>query len=165
MNPYLIAIALGVPIIVAVVMYALKRGNKLREQGLITARPSQFVEREYTYASPVFDFNQLLDAIRQIDFDAVGANVGWKASRAQLMVEFDSSANEYKALLSTLEDANGEHRFQFSFLKWATRNGSARNTESMNRLMTALEKAMLGLDPYVTVRSELVATKSKARFW
>ena len=164
MNPYLIAIVLGVPILVIVIIYAQKRGDKIREQGFITRRPSQFVEREYTYASPVFDFNQLLDAIRQIDFVAVGANVGWKASRTQRMVEFDSPANEYKALLRTLEDANGEHRFQFSFPSWTEHKGLPKNGESMNRLMTALEKAMLGLDPYVTVRSELVATKSKSQF-
>ena len=163
MNPYLIAIVLGVPILVLAVIYGRKRGVGLREQGLITDRPSQFVEREYIYASPVFDFDQLLDAIKRIDFDTVGASVGWKADRARRLVQFSSTAYEYQAVLAAIEDKDGEHRYRFSFPRWTSHRNLPKNAESMNRLMTALEKAMLGLDPYVTVRSELVETKSRSK--
>ena len=80
-------------------------------------------------------------------------------------MQFAGPGNEYAAQLRALEDENGEHRLLFCFTSWNTHRGTATNMDSMNRLMTALEKAMLGLDPYVTVRSQLVDVKSKAKFW
>lgn len=157
------ALVLGAAIIAVVVVIGQKRGAEQREQGLIAERDYGFVEKEYIYSSPVFDFDQLLDAIKQIDFETAVSGVGFNANRAQRVMEFSSPTYDFQAQLSSLEDKDGEHRFRYCFTHWSTHNGTPRHMGKMNLLMTAMEKSMLMLDPFVTVRSRYMKTKSKAK--
>ena len=65
--------------------------------------------------------------------------------------------------MDQLEDEGGEHRLRFNFVRWQSRNGGVTYGTQMLVLLTSVEKILLGLDPFVTVRHERMATKHRAK--
>ena len=161
MNVLLTTVVLSVAIIVPAIAYGMKKGSELRAQGKIVTREAGFYEREFVYATPVFDFGALAAVVRRIDFADAGAGVGWKINASRQMILFTNSSEGFEAQLKALPDYMGEHQFRFCFTHWRTHKGLVHGLTQMNSLMTAFEKGMLGLDPYVTVSSKLGQIKSK----
>lgn len=165
MNTYLLAIIISVPIIAVCIVYGMKMGGELRAQGKIVKREASFYEREFVYATPVFDLNALVEAVRRINFADAGAGVGWRIDASRQAVVFTNPSAQFEAQLQALPDGAGEHRFRFCFTHWRSRKSMTQGLTAMNCLMTALEKAMLWLDPYVTVRSQVRQIKSRSEIW
>ncbi len=157
----MLIVVLSAAIIVIAVVYGMKKGRELHAQGKVVAREADFYEREFVYATPVFDFGALAEVVRRIDFADAGAGVGWKINASRQMILFTNSSEGFEAQLKALPDYMGEHQFRFRFTHWRTNRGIPHGLMNMNSLMTAFEKGMLGLDPYVTVSSKLGQIKSK----
>ncbi|MDR3209051.1 MAG: hypothetical protein LBT36_00280 [Oscillospiraceae bacterium] len=154
-------VAISVVIVAAWLYLNLRRNKKLLEAGRIIKRDSHFIESSETFTLSGGEFAKLVPALQTMDI--TGTGVSWESKGATQTVSF-KSGNGWTAVLTALERGGEKYRYRFQFTGWKTRNGAPLSEDTMNMLLTSLEKAFLTLDPNTQVETERFKTKSKTKF-
>lgn len=147
--------------IACAVAYRLRKEQGLRAAGSNIKRDYDAIRTAHIYSSPIIGASEFWDAITPSSLNETGAE-------AQLLergaIRFVSQSYGYEAIMDQLADEEDEHRLRFSFVSWRGRSGGIEYATQMQVLLTSVEKALLALDPFVTVRHERMATKHRTKF-
>ena len=154
-------IIIAVIAFIAIATYSKMQTNKkLFEEGKIIKRRDSFWEDAEIFTTTA-SYEDVREAVSKTDFSDSGVSItpdldGDKAILFQ-------SGGAWNAVIDCLEENGGTYTHRFYFPAWQTRNGVPNKLETMNVIMTSVEKMFLSLDPTVTVetRRQQVKTKSK----
>ncbi len=145
-------------VIVASVMA--KNNAKLASEGKIVTRNDVFYEKIQEYTLAVDDAELVTKALRTVPYEEL--RITAKGNTAEQMFHFEGTA--YEAGLYRKSHGDGKSVYCFNFTEWKTmRYGTPQNLTGMNMLLTAIEKAILSVDPNAQVRTEEMKVKTKTR--
>ena len=73
---------------------------------------------------------------------------------------------KFKAQFRKLKTEEGQpQQYTFRFTHWETKNGGPVSINSMNALLTTVEKTLLKVDPSTQVSSERINYTTKSKFF
>lgn len=158
---------LGITLIIVLIVipacYIIRgiRTNKLKSEGKIISRKSNFIKYTEVFILEAMPFEDICDAIVNTEY------YGKAEANVNTMMGFITlEGKNWTAAFSPVDsdkpiynDGKLMQVYQFSFLQWAT--GSS--IFDMNIALTALEKTLLHLDPMtqVAIKRNSVNTKTK----
>jgi len=148
-------------IIIAAFAAGQKRNNRLIAEGKIIKRDISFVETAETFTLTDADFSKMVAALKTIDISGFAS---WDSKGATQTVTFQSG-HGWAAQLNALKNDGDAHRYRFQFTDWQTRRGVPLRLDTMNMLITAIEKMILSLDSNTQVEMTRFKTKSKSSFF
>ncbi|MBE5997203.1 MAG: hypothetical protein E7240_07630 [Lachnospiraceae bacterium] len=137
------------------------RNKELMEEGKIIQRNYAFWENMETFSTGI-PYAAVLNAIRGTDYSDLKTDI-YPNVNGQAAVLWKSS-HAWNAKLTYLGENAGRQMYRFNFTEWRTRNGSPYRPDTMNMMMTRIEKMILSMDPTTTVETHKMQLKSKTRF-
>lgn len=135
--------------------------KKLAEEGKIIHRQSSFWESKEFFTTSA-TYKQIKEKIRDNSFDSCPVSIQFDNNGRQSVL-FKSGT--WSASLDCLDTQGDKEVFRFNFLQWDTRRGIPYGLDSMNVLMTTIEKIFLSIDPATTVETRKMEVKSKTKFF
>ncbi len=151
--PFVIAFS----ILALVIVGGLIAHNKLKKEGEIISRRNNFMEQAEIFTLTLEDVSRITEGIRSLPYGTMSVSVKGSSETQQ----FRFTGTRWKARLFRLPDEGGQAVYRFEFTEWKTHNGMAEDALNMNRLLTALEKMFLSVDPNTAVRTEALELNSK----
>ena len=157
-----IGIILGFLVIIGIaVAVGVSRNKKLVSEGKIIKRNISFIKSAETFTLTGGDFTNVVAALKAMDISGIG--VGWE-SKGETQTVIFRSKHGWDAQLSALASDDEKYRYSFQFTRWQTSNGVPQRADTMNMLLTAIEKAFLSLDPNTQVTTAPIKVKTKSSF-
>lgn len=157
---WVLIIALSAAIYAAVYMMKSSRENSLIQAGKAIKRERAFWEKAEVFATNA-DYETVVSEISRMDFSEIKAGVypNVNGERAVLW----KSSYAWNAKLTYMGESGGRQVFRFAFPCWKTRNGVPYREDSMNIMMTSVEKLFLSLDSSTTVEAHAMQLNRKMR--
>ena len=149
-------------IFIGAVVLGEQRNKRLVDEGKIIKRKVSFVETAEIFTLKEADYSKLIPELKAMDISGTG--VSWEGYSAKQLVVFRSS-HGWSAQLSLDEDNEDQYKYRFQFTKWQTRKGAIWRIDTMNMLLTSIEKAFLRLDSSTQVETELLKLKTRSKFF
>ena len=148
-------------LLAVVVPIGLARNKKLIREGKIIERKGSFFEEEELFTTSA-SFDSVLAALNRADLSGAGVTV-YPETGGREAVLFRSK-HGWNSKLSRRDSVDGKNRFRFAFTVWTSRNGLPWRADTMNMMLTQVEKTLLSLDPDVTVETHPVRVRTKTSF-
>ena len=145
-------------IIAAAVGVGLKRNKRLIEEGKIIKRDISFIECAEIFVLKNADFEAVLSKLRESILDE---KLSWSKREGGVVFK---SGHGWTAQLTLNEQNADTYEYCFLFSAWQTRKGMPIGAETMNMLLTSVEKAFLSIDPDTQVNSVRQKLKTKTSF-
>ena len=139
-----------------------KSKQQLREKGLIITREAKFYQKKQIIRTTA-SFEDIAKKLKEADLNQAGASAKYGVGDNKAIL-FDSQQFKWTAILEQTEQSD-KNIFEFAFTKWQTQNGMVVSADSMNVLLTYIEKAFLALDQTTTIESQAQQIKSKTSFF
>ena len=155
------SLLLAMGILAAAVTIGLARNKRLIREGKIVKRKGSFFEEEELFVTSA-SFESVLDALNRTDLSGAGVTLHPDPGSGQAVLF--RSKHGWDSKLSRRETGDGKNRFRFAFTAWTTRDGIPWRADTMNMMLTAVEKALLSLDPDATVETRPMQIRTKHRF-
>ncbi|MBO4677935.1 MAG: hypothetical protein J5633_10375 [Oscillospiraceae bacterium] len=152
------------PILFAVVIWAIvkarsdKAENKLVEEGKIIQRESNFNEKAEIFSLTLSDTASVTEGIKLLPYHTM-PTVSMQADPERQKFFFSSKA--WKAQLMQTKYLDGNAVYHFNFTNWTTYHGAIPDGQSMNILLTSIERMFLSIDPNTQVQTVTLKTKEK----
>ena len=159
---WILIVGLSAALIYASMSMRKAKENELIGEGKAISREKFFWEQSETFTTCT-SYETIVDEIRKRDYSDLRADVYPNVNGEKAVLWKSSYA--WNAKLVYLGTKEGKSVFSFSFTAWKSRNGAPFNTNSMNVMMTSVEKIFLALDPATTVESHQMQLKSKMRLF
>lgn len=161
MKPIGWVLILGSFAFLALLIYiAVKRNNKLIEEGKIIRRDFHFMEKAEEFTLKPVEPARVSEAVKAFDYNDIPASM--KGSTEDQIYTFTGSS--WGARLKRKEVAEDKVVYRFEFTNWKSSDGSARDEVPMNKLLTDVEKMFLAFDPETKVASVPVEFTTKHKF-
>ncbi len=153
----LVIVAVGIGVLIG-----LKRAKvikELRNDGKIVVRNYRYAEKGEEFTSKIGTFVALKEELEKADIPC--------AMEGNASTEVDFKSTNYSARLYKVDfdEPSGIGIFRFEFTSWKTGRYGYLDDNSMNMLMTSIEKAFLNLDPNTGVTSYELNFKTKHNFF
>ena len=138
-----------------------RRNKEMIGEGRIIKRNFSFEEYAEIFTLYNADFAKVVPALKAMDISGTG--VSWESKGMTKTVDFKST-HEWTARLSALDSVWDKYRYCFQFTSWRTHKGIPWRADTMNMLLTGIEKAFLSLDHNTQLETSRLKTKSKPSF-
>lgn len=155
----------GIIIIVAafLILGALVAANsahtdELINEGKAIKRETEFYKNEEFFTASI-PADTAIEKVSQVCVNGVKASAG-RLRSGHIGVAFGYKGY-WTATFAYLGTKGEKALYRFAFTGWKTRNGGVYGYSEMNMLMTAVEKALLSLDPDTVVETHRMKIKSK----
>ncbi len=157
---FIVIMAVAIAFIAIVASSMVKKNAKLASEGKIVARKDAFHEKIHEYTLAVDDAELVTKALRTVPYEEL--RITAKGNTAEQVFTFEAAT--YEAGFYRKSHGDGKSVYCFNFTQWKTmRYGTPQNLIGMNMLLTAIEKAILSVDPHTQVRTEEMKVKTKTR--
>ena len=156
-----IFVVIGVALALAQLTYV-RRNREMISAGKIIKRDISFEGYAEIFTLSNADFAKVVSALKTMDISDAG--VSWESKGATRTVDF-KSIHEWTARLMALKSSGERYRYSFQFTGWQTHKGVTWRSDTMNMLLTGIEKVFLSLDPNTQLGTEQLKTKSKPSFF
>ena len=154
-------IIIAIVIIGGGIYLGVKRNQKLLSEGKIITRKSDFMESAEEFTLTAVTPEKVTEAVKALDYKDLGA--GMQGSSQQQAFKFNGYSWNAQLFLVSGDENQAVYRFEFT--NWKTHNGSVQNVVGMNKMITAVEKLFLALDPNTQVRTIPLEVKTKHNFF
>ena len=159
-----IIVILGIIFWVCFFIYQKQRDDQLIEEGKMQKRSLMFWKKiEYFTAAP--DYEAVKKAAHEMDLSGTNASIMEDEELEQKGIILFRSKSKWNAAIMYKGEKEGKHLYRFSFTTWESENGFPNDQNSMNIMMTDVEKMFVDLDPETTVETEEMKVKSKAKLF
>lgn len=158
---YLLIVA-GIGIGVAIGVSRVYKTKRLVNEGKIIERPMSFWESAEFFTTTA-TYEQVKNIIKNNNFSDSSVKVYYDVEGKQAIV-FKSS-HAWNAELDGLETQSDKNKFKLYFPAWRTNKGIPYDMNSMNALVTTIEKIFLALDPATTVETRKMEVSTKTKFF
>ena len=139
-----------------------KKTDQMAKEGKIIQRQMKFWESAEFFTTAA-TYEQVKAAVKSNSFPDSSVEIYYDADGKQAIV-FKSS-HSWNAELDCLETQGDKNRFKLFFPVWKTHKGMPYDVNSMNALITSIEKIFLFLDPTATVESKKMEVNTKTKFF
>ena len=157
----IIAALIGIAIAVGVSQY--NKTKQLASEGKIIQRQASFWENSELFTT-IAAYEQVKEAVRNNSFSDSSVEIYYDFNGKQAIL-FKSS-HAWNAELEYLGEQNDKKVFRLYFTAWKTQKyGTPYNVNSMNAMVTSIEKIFLSLDPSATVETHKMEVKTKTKFF
>ena len=134
--------------------------NQLIAEGKILRRQYDFAESAELFALSPADPREVAEAVQAFDYEDMRVRMQPDGENG-----FHFAGPGWTARLYRLLGPAQEAVYRFEFLKWKTRNGLLSDYVNMNKLLTAMEKMFLAMDPQTQVSTVKLETKTTHSVW
>lgn len=162
MDNTVLIIVIGVVIFGGAIVIGQLRAKRLSNEGKIVKRGGSFYREESVF-STTSDWDKVVDAIRRTDLSHIGVQTS--VSQGDKKGVLFQSGHGWNAVLSPIESNGGSLNYRFCFTKWKTRDGIPWRMDTMNMMVTSIEKMFFSIDPTTSVKTQLMQTKVKTDFF
>ena len=135
--------------------------KNLIDEGKAIRRNGHFWESMEIFSTGI-PYADVLGAVGRTEYGDIKADVYPNVNGEHAVLW--KSKHAWNAKLSWLGEQEGKQIYRFSFTGWRTRNGSPYRVDTMNMMMTRIEKMILAMDPSATVETHKMQLKSRTRF-
>ena len=140
-----------------------KKTDQMAREGKIIQRQMSFWERA-EYFTTTATYEQVRAAVKNNSFSDSSVEIYYNNGGKQAIV-FKSS-HSWNAELDCLETQGDKNKFKLYFPVWKTQKyGTPYNVNSMNAMVTSIEKIFLSIDPATTVENRKMEVKTKTKFF
>ena len=139
---------------------AVKAASRLESDGKIVTRNPDFVETAQIFKLSKVSIAEITTMLKKEGLPFSGLE--WRTSDDAMGFQYNGwTAQFYKV------DSDDEHdRYRFNFTQWQTvRYSIVTDIVQMNQLLTAIEKALIKLDPSTKVQTERLKHRTSNRFF
>ena len=152
-------IIVSVLIFVAALIIAEKRNKRLTDEGKIIDREWKFWEKAEIFTLIGGEYEKVGNLIKTADYSECPVTLYPNYENKKVFLF--KSGEDWEARLIFLGENEGKSKYRFEFIKWKTRNGIPKNTDTMNMIETTIEKIFLGLDSKTVVETEKIKIKTR----
>ena len=151
---------IGGGILAACIYFGMRQHNKLVGEGKIISRRTDFMESAEVFTLRAVDPGKVTEDIKAMDY--ADMHTSMKGSSERQAFRFEGSG--WTAQLAKQDGEEGKSVYRFEFTGWKTRNGLAQDALNMNKLLTAVEKLFVSLDPDTQVTAVPLELQTKHSF-
>ena len=109
-------------------------------------------------------YEQLKSAVKDGDFSSSSVDIYYDAD-GQKAILFKSN-HAWNAKIELFGEQGDKNVFRLYFPAWKTQKyGTPYNINSMNAMVTSIEKILLSIDPATTVETSKMEVKTKTKFF
>ena len=160
------AIVLTLVIILAIfagiALIARRQGNRLLSEGKLRVRDLQFVDRAEVFRLREVEYPAVKEALLAADYGSSRGRIEEVEGKAALIYR----TGTWRAVLRLEEEVGYEYHYAFFFVDWATRRGLPARPDTMNMVLTTVEKTMEALDPEMRMQvRQRPAQEAKMPSW
>ena len=137
-------LGIGIVIVALCIVFTNLKQKRLMKEGKIIARAPDFPEYAEEFMLAGDSAGQVADRVRALPFGEMAVSFAESAGEKYVF-----TGNGWFGCLSRIIQAEAGYRFEFT--EWKTNNGIIQDAMNMNRLLTALERVFLEIDPQVTI--------------
>ena len=160
-SPMVYLLCVGIPVLVGVFVAPLfKQADEMLASGAIVTRDADFMNNIHIFTLAKVSMESLISAMKNEGLPFSGLE--WKTGTDIMAFKY----SDWTAQLVRLNDSEDFDMFEFGFLQWQTNKyGGSVTVTQMNQLLTAIEKAFIGLDSNTRVKTERGKVTSKTSFF
>jgi len=151
---------IGIIVLVGAAYFGTQRNKRLIEEGKMLDRDGTFYEKKELFIT-TSGYDAVMDALKNADYSDAGASVYQSEDNSLLF----KSSHSWNARLTYNGEQDGKNVFCYSLINWKTHNGLPWRIDTMNMMLTSVEKAFLSLDPNTMVETHKMETKTKTSFF
>ena len=152
-----------IAIIVIAVIVNVNKTKQLKNEGKIIQRQSAFWENAEIFTTCA-TYEQVKSAVKSSSYSESSVTIEYDLG-GQNRILFKSK-HSWNASLECLEQQNNKTVFKLYFPAWKTsKYGAPYNVNSMNALLTSIEKIFLSIDPTTTVETRKLEIKTKTKIF
>ena len=144
------------------IMLRKQKEDELVGQGKAIHRKLGFWEEAEVFSTNT-PYEAVLEAVKGTDYSEMKATVYPNVNGEQAVLW--KSTHAWNAMLKYTGEKEGKQTYRFAFTGWKTRNGGVYSPESMNMMVTSVEKMLLSLDPSTTVETHKMQLKTNSRLF
>lgn len=145
----------------ALLFYMFYRHHKLVSDGKVIERGRNFVEQAEDFILTLEAPAQVVERIRALPYAEMKVSMRMEGNGQSFLF----SGSNWSAKLYRKNDEAEKAVYSFQYLQWKTYNGSIQYEDHMNMLLTAIEKMFLSIDPNTKVKTRLLETKTRHKFF
>ncbi|MCR4671706.1 MAG: hypothetical protein K5637_00520 [Lachnospiraceae bacterium] len=159
---WFLIILLAAVIFAAAFYYQKKKIDQLAAEGKIIRRSGLFYEESEIFETSA-NYEDLRAIFSRLDLSEMKVTYypDLEGSRTLLF----KSGYAWNASLKDMGSKDGKNVLKFSFPAWDEKNGQVHNINSMNMMVTQVEKAILSLDPNAMVENHKMQLKTKTKLF
>lgn len=150
-----------IAVVVIITVANINKKKQLQAEGKTIYRDVGFWNNKELFTTAA-TYDQVKTSVKNNSFDGCSVSIQYDVNGKQSIV-FRSST--WNAELNCLETQGDKNLFWFCFTTWDARHGYPYGENSMNILMTTIEKIFLALDPSTTVENRKMEVKTKTKFF
>ncbi|WP_405342208.1 hypothetical protein [Ruminococcus sp.] len=139
-----------------------KKTDQMAREGRIIQRQMTFWESA-EYFTTTATYEQVKAVVKNNHFSDSYVDIYYNVEGKQAIV-FKSN-HSWNAELDCLETQGDKNKFKLYFPVWKTHRGMPYDVNSMNALVTSIEKIFLSLDPATTVENRRMEVSTKTKFF
>lgn len=132
------------------------RNKKLEAEGQIVQRDYEFHRTEQLFICDIAP-EALFDAIKKRDYSNAGATASQSSDPNRIVFR---SSHQWNAQLSYRGKRGDKNVFSYSLTNWHTHKGVAWRVDTMNMLLTSVEKVFLSMDQSTLIEKHKMETKT-----
>ncbi len=139
-----------------------KKTDQMAREGRIIQRQMTFWESA-EYFTTTATYEQVKAVVKNNHFSDSYVDIYYNVEGKQAIV-FKSN-HSWNAELDCLETQGDKNKFKLYFPVWKTHRGMPYDVNSMNALVTSIEKIFLNLDPSTIVENRRMEVSTKTKFF
>ena len=139
-----------------------KKTDQMAREGRIIQRQMTFWESA-EYFTTTATYEQVKAVVKNNHFSDSYVDIYYNVEGKQAIV-FKSN-HSWNAELDCLETQGDKNKFKLYFPVWKTHRGMPYDVNSMNALVTSIEKIILNLDPSTIVENRRMEVSTKTKFF
>lgn len=141
------------------------KADALIDEGKMIKRNMMFWKK-IEFFTTSSDYEAVKKAAHEMDLSGTNAYISEDEELdGKGVILFKSKSRWNAAIMYKGEKEDGKYLYRFSFTTWESENGFPKDENSMNVMMTGVEKMFVTLDPDTTVETEQMNVKSKTKFF
>lgn len=149
----------------AVFFYMQKqKDDQLIEEGKMQKRSLMFWKKIEFFTTSA-DYESVKKAVHEMDLSGTNASIMEDQELDDKGVILFRSKSKWNAAVMYKGEKEEKYLYRFSFTTWESENGFPNDQNSMNIMMTDVEKMFVSLDPETTVETEEMKVKSKTKLF
>lgn len=139
-----------------------KKTDQMAREGKIIQRQMSFWESVELFTTTA-SYEQVKAVVKNNSFSDSSVDIYYNVEGKQAIV-FKSN-HSWNAELDCLKTQGDKNKFKLYFPVWKTHRGMPYDVNSMNALVTSIEKIFLNLDPSTIVENRRMEVSTKTKFF
>ena len=159
-----IIVIMGICVLGYIYFNQKSKADALINEGKMIKRDMMFWKKIELFTTSA-GYESVKKAAHEMDLSGTNAYIEEDEELDGKGVILFKSKSRWNAAVMYKGEKEGKYLYRFSFTTWESENGFPKDENSMNVMMTGVEKMFVALDPETAVETEQMKVKSKTKFF